>query len=445
MKNPLDLDEEPSPMKIEKALLIPPFHSERLKGCEKKEDESFNNIEAEDDYNMRKFHTSANIPVTPDKKECIKTSIVKIEDEQEEQEIRGMTEEEEEIGHLPNPSITAKSIGIIEEIREISPRDLENLKMQKSIGLVSDGSVKPRKGDYTPKSHQSEVKEKRLIKSERSENSEVKLPDRIQSHNHNEHIGNIENEENDLSEINPIPINLIPHPAEKTKNMHTSLAGEKNFQAYDIQQLSYDLVKEYSHLKIDKDETFMRRMLFDVFKRQTKEERMNKLIERNKIKIDENERIKTFNRLIEDANRRLEAQEKIEKMKEKLNENSFNNKKYKSEEWNEIYDERFLKYKLEKEKKIIEKTKEKIIHDKEKEDQIVESIKTKKAPSHVINSISKRMYEEAERRRLKMEENRRKEGIEQEEDENLEQKERDLSPSRFKKFKNSQKYKFQVL
>jgi len=109
---------------------------------------------------------------------------------------------------------------------------------------------------------------------------------------------------------------------------------------YDTQQLCYDLVKEYSHLKIDKDEEFMRRMLFDIFKRQSKEERLEKLIEKNKVKIDENERIKTFNRLIEDANRRVEAQDQMEEMKMKLEQNNVNSKKYKFEEWEEIYNDR---------------------------------------------------------------------------------------------------------
>ena len=100
------------------------------------------------------------------------------------------------------------------------------------------------------------------------------------------------------------------------------------------------MVKEYAHLKIDKDEDFMRRMLFDIFKRQTKEERLDKLVEKNKVKINEHERIKTFNRLIEDANRRIEAQDQMEDMRIKLEKTNTNNKKYKFEEWEEIYNDR---------------------------------------------------------------------------------------------------------
>lgn len=84
----------------------------------------------------------------------------------------------------------------------------------------------------------------------------------------------------------------------------------------------------------------MRRMLFDIFKRQTKEERLDKLVEKNKVKINEHERIKTFNRLIEDANRRIEAQDQMEDMRIKLEKTNTNNKKYKFEEWEEIYNDR---------------------------------------------------------------------------------------------------------
>lgn len=121
------------------------------------------------------------------------------------------------------------------------------------------------------------------------------------------------------------------------------LLTEAKYAQFDTQNLCYELVKEYSHLKIDKDEEFMKRMLFDIFKRQTKEERMEKLIEQNKLKLDENERIKAFNRLILDANRRIEAQDHMEEMKIKLeNNNNVNSKKYKFEEWDEIYQDRYF-------------------------------------------------------------------------------------------------------
>lgn len=114
----------------------------------------------------------------------------------------------------------------------------------------------------------------------------------------------------------------------------------KHYENYDLTNLNYDLVKEYSHLKIDKNEEFMKRMLFDIFKRQTKGERLEKILEKNKVKLNENDRIKTFNRLIEDANRRIEAQEKIDDLKAKLQKGNEDEKNYSSKEWEEIYQQR---------------------------------------------------------------------------------------------------------
>lgn len=110
--------------------------------------------------------------------------------------------------------------------------------------------------------------------------------------------------------------------------------------------MRYDFLKDYSYLHINKDEEFLQRMQFDIYKRQLKEDRINKLVDQNKIKIDEDERIKTFNRLIEDANRRLEAQENMENMKNKLEEDitAGPHKKYSQEEWKEIYNKRFKNY-----------------------------------------------------------------------------------------------------
>ena len=84
----------------------------------------------------------------------------------------------------------------------------------------------------------------------------------------------------------------------------------------------------------------MERMYFDIFKRQSKDKRINYMIYEHKKKVDELSRIKTFNRLIDDANRRFvqkHNQEKIDDEIEEMNQNIKSNKKYKKEEWEEIY------------------------------------------------------------------------------------------------------------
>ena len=58
--------------------------------------------------------------------------------------------------------------------------------------------------------------------------------------------------------------------------------------------------------------------------------------EKKRVKIEEEERIKTFNRLIDDANRRLEAQNKIEEFRNDIFKTS-DGKKISKKEWDDIY------------------------------------------------------------------------------------------------------------
>ena len=116
-------------------------------------------------------------------------------------------------------------------------------------------------------------------------------------------------------------------------------------------------MKDYSQLYINKDDKFLNRMKFDVYKRQSKNERIKKI---NKIKINEVQRIKSFNRLIEDANIRIEAQENIENLQGKLSLNLVapSHKKYNYNQWDYIYKNRFKKFE-ENSKNKIEKNEKK--------------------------------------------------------------------------------------
>ena len=190
-----------------------------------------------------------------------------------------------------------------------------------------------------------------------------------------------------------------------SKALTTANPENSIYKNFDIQNLTYSLMKDYSQLRISKEESFMERMKFDIYKRQIKEERINKLIEQNKMKIDEEDRIKAFNRLIEDANRRIEAQDNLEAMKHKIEEDLITKpvKKYKEEEWKDIYNERFKKFQEDITHKNEERIKQKREEERIKEDKEVELCKVKKAPKNVIEKSSKRLYEESIKRRLKAE------------------------------------------
>ena len=181
----------------------------------------------------------------------------------------------------------------------------------------------------------------------------------------------------------------------KTQNGHLN--------QFDVQKLSYEYLKEMSKIKISKDESFMIRMIFDILKRQSQEKKLNVLLEQSKVKLDEDERIKGFNRLIEDANRRLEAQEQLEILKKKLEEEVELKpaKKYKNEQWKEIYNERFMRYQEEKDKKLTQLIKEKKEKERLKEEEEIKLCKTKKAPINVIEQYGKRLYEESLKRKMK--------------------------------------------
>ena len=189
--------------------------------------------------------------------------------------------------------------------------------------------------------------------------------------------------------------NILKNQSLNVSKAYTCAPSNSIYENFDIQQLTYSLMKDYSQLKISKDENFMERMKFDIYKRQIKEERINKLVEQNKIKIDEEERTKAFNRLIEDANRRIEAQENLEAMKNKLEEDLIAppSKKYKQKEWDEIYNERFTRFQKEVDKKNEEKIKQKQENERLKEEEEIELCKVRKAPKEIIQKLSKINYE----------------------------------------------------
>lgn len=184
-----------------------------------------------------------------------------------------------------------------------------------------------------------------------------------------------------------------------------SLSSKPDINPNDIQQLKYEYQKELCRISIRKEKSFIVRMLFDLFKRQTLTEKIEQLVEFNKKRIKEEKRIRGFNRLIEDANRRLEIKDSLEFKKMKLMEQQCfkpTKKTYKNNEWVKIYHNRFMQ----KDKERNEKLKEKIHAKKEmeikKENDMIEESKVAKLPLKIIKSNTERMYDEARKRRERM-------------------------------------------
>ena len=174
-----------------------------------------------------------------------------------------------------------------------------------------------------------------------------------------------------------------------------------NVNHYDLQMLSYSYLKRLSKLRINKEESFMIRMLFDIMKRQSQERNLLMFLKQHKAKMKEEERVKGFNRLIQDANRRLETQERIDELKNKI-ENSNSNqcikdktiKRYKSKQWKEVYERRFKKYQDDKEEKIKKKISERKEMERLKEEEEVKMCKRIKAPRKVTEMYGNRLYSE---------------------------------------------------
>ena len=261
----------------------------------------------------------------------------------------------------------------------------------------------------------NEIPEAQNEDKEPEPNLDINLPNHIPNQvdngtNENNQNININNHINNHNNVQTTKNNTINHTnislslEQMYKNvLNVSKTQNGHLNQFDVQKLSYEYLKEMSKIKISKDESFMIRMIFDILKRQSQEKKLNVLLEQSKVKLDEDERIKGFNRLIEDANRRLEAQEHLEILKKKLEEEVELKpaKKYKNDQWKEIYNERFMRYQEEKDKKLTKLIKEKKEKERLKEEEEIKLCKTKKAPINVIEQYGKRLYEESLKRKMK--------------------------------------------
>ena len=175
-----------------------------------------------------------------------------------------------------------------------------------------------------------------------------------------------------------------------------------NFSKFDSQNMAYDIDKTLSKSTNFKGKSFLSRMQMDIKYRQTKEERRKNLLNEYKPKEKEEERIKCFNRLINDSNKRNKIKENIERQNEFLSPGFFP-KKMSKKKWDIIYENRFYNYQEKKDynlrEKIIEK--EKIV--KQKEEEIIEQINAsvKKVNKKDLERIINRLYLDPKKKEIK--------------------------------------------
>lgn len=117
------------------------------------------------------------------------------------------------------------------------------------------------------------------------------------------------------------------------------IVDANKFALHDIGNLTYEAAKMSQLVNPSLEEPFDVRTAKDVKQRQEKSEKIKAKIQKFTPKITDNQKIETFNRLIKDANRRIEAHDSKESLINKISSTS-KIKKVSKEEWQKTYNNR---------------------------------------------------------------------------------------------------------
>ena len=208
--------------------------------------------------------------------------------------------------------------------------------------------------------------------------------------------------------------NNIPTTSSNNFLTKISLDSSKTnrYEQYNTEQLAYKAYNKYSKCR-PKDANFLDRMKFYAIKNQTKFDAVNIIVEKSKKKISEKEKILTFNRLIEDSNRRAEVKNRInlihsnKDVATEMFDNKNNmihppKKKFDRDKWEKRYKSQIQKVN-ERQRSCDLLRKQKEEEQKMKEDQEVEQMKKyrRTASKEQISMISERLYNEGRTHRVK--------------------------------------------
>ena len=158
--------------------------------------------------------------------------------------------------------------------------------------------------------------------------------------------------------------NSINKQSNHNLNEQFELYLKNKYNKYNTLEQAYKILNEYSKMEFNDNDDFIQRMDNYSSKRRLQEEKINELLKKQKPTLPEDKLIKTFNRLIEDSNRRNESKNKqICSDDILMNEINHHLKKNKSDktiikrDWKVIYNERFQS-KLNNYKQNLEKQRE---------------------------------------------------------------------------------------
>jgi len=290
--------------------------------------------------------------------------------------------------------------------------DLKNINIDyKKFDLNDDGLIFKLKKELKEKNGNSfininESKEKNFSNNKKIKNKKKELIKK--SNNENGANENLLLNENDSNfNLNSFQNNIKYQIKNNLISLKKKNSKIKNhFEQYNTKNLAYNAIKNYSNCK-PKEKDFLSRMEFYSVKKHIKPNLIDLIVKDSTPKIRESDKIITFNRLIEDANRRLENKNNIyindnvyydnslnkkinEKKKKKFNQIEFENK------YKENITERLQKKEIKLELLRQQKNKE----NKAKEDIIVKQMKkrNKRASKKEIERISNRLYNESSNR-----------------------------------------------
>ena len=204
-------------------------------------------------------------------------------------------------------------------------------------------------------------------------------------------------------ELSPKEIKEKKKSRNKSENYNKKYEKQlyERYNKYNISEILYNIDKTYSKINFN-DKDFMTRMDNYTSKRNLRREKINEILEKKIPKTSKKNLLLVLNRLIDDSNRRIEANKKVEifkkdnKIKDDYSEELSKNKSVSSEKWKKIYEERFksklnqynndkIKMKLDSEQKKKKKEEEELSQMKKYGKSIIFS-------EQILNEYNQRLY-----------------------------------------------------
>ncbi len=310
-------------------------------------------------------------------------------------------EDEKLLDMLKNVKLTKEGKFIIDSNNETSNQELFDSK-NNIFNLENEENLKNKKV-VTPLNLNFNKKNINQINDKKYNKDINNNKNKNDNNNNNKNNDNFYNEiisytqkpkskqENKIYLSNPLTERVIKENLSTSRRIINKI--QNKFEKYNTENLMYEALKSYSQCK-PVQTNFLDRMQFYAIKKQTEDEILTFMVEKSKPKMKEKERIKVFNHLIDDSNRRIENYYNIQKSQNKKNKSKL---KFNETEFLQKYQKNIIDKLREKEQQLQLLRKAKLQSEKEKEELIVQDMKrrVKKAPKEKIDEISNRLYAEA--------------------------------------------------